>query len=295
MELRKIGIYNQLFKNLCTKQELADLFSVSTKTIENTVKECEDIVYSKKLGSYHFKDLMPGHISYHNYIILFQDSLSNPILKKDFIKSTSKLSNNLNEIMIETDKLSKLSKRIIQAHVAINHNCILKVEYTGNKKPKEEKYIQPNQIYTGGSIYYLSVTYDKRNKEKIGEKRQLAFNGIESIEPVEYLTDVIFKSNTENNAFGNYKDAKVITLNLHDAAANFFKREGLFENNNFRFLAELSTNEIKIEMRYNYKLEVVKLIQQWLPQITIDDDSMEAQEIINDIKNNYNRFISVSF
>ena len=44
-------------------------------------------------------------------------------------------------------------------------------------------------------------------------------------------------------------------------------------------------------MIYNYKLEVVKLIQQWLPQITIVDDSEEAQEILEDIKRNYQTFI----
>lgn len=284
-----------LFEQLYTKQELADKFEVSIKTIENTIKTCDDIVYSKKLGSYHFKDLLPNYISYHNYFMLFQDSLSNPTLKKDFIEITSQLSDNLDEIMIETEKLSSLSQKIIQANVAINHNCILRVEYIGNSKAKEEKFIQPNQIYTGGSIYYLALTYDKRNKENIGKKRQFAFNGIESLEPVEYLKDIIFKYNGESNAFGNYENANVITLKLHDAAANFFKREGLFENNNFRFLSELSTNEIRVEMRYNYKLEVVKLIQQWLPQITISDDSIEAQEIINDIKNNYKSFINLSF
>ncbi len=290
---RRIEIYNRLFSQLYTKQELSDKFKVGIKTIENTIKLSDDIVYSKKLGCYHFKNLLPNYVSYHNYFMLFQDSLSNPILKKDFINITSQLSANLNEIMIDTNKLSDLSKKIIQANIAINHNCVLKVEYTGNSKPKEEKYIQPKQIFTDGSIYYMSIVYDKRNKKDIGKERQLAFNGVESLEPVEYLKDVTFKVESENNAFGNYKNAKKINLKLHDSASNFFKREGFFENNNFKFLSELSNNEIKIEMRYNYKLEVIKLVQQWLPQITIDDDSQEALEIIDDIKTNYQQFISI--
>ncbi len=290
MELRKIGIYNQLFKRLSTKQELADLFNVSTKTIENTIKECEDIVYSKKLSSYHFKDLLPNHISYQNYFILFKDSVANPIIKKDFLTISSLLHSKFNDTMIETSQLSELSRKIIKTEIAINHNCILKVEYTGNSKFKEEKYIQPKRIFTGGSIYYLSVIYDKRNKEKVGEERQFAFNGIESIEIVEYLKDTIFRSEQDGNAFGSYSNIQTIRLKLHGASANFFKREGLFETNSFRFLSELTTNEIEIEMTYNYKLEVVKLVQQWLPQITIVDDSEKAQKIIKEIKNNYKTF-----
>ena len=291
MEARKIGIYNQLFKKLCSKQELADLFNVSTKTIENTIKTCDDIVYSKKLGSYHFKELLPDFISYENYFTLFKDSVANPIIQKDFLMIGASLHNKFNETMISTSQLSELSKKIIKVEVAINHNCVLKVEYTGNDKSKEEKYIQPKQIFTNGSVYYLSLIYDKRNKEKVGKERQFAFNGIESIEPVEYLKDVTFRSDEEVNAFGSFKNAKTIRLKLQDAAANYFKREGLFETNNFRFLSELSSNAIEVEMRYNYKLEVIKLIQQWLPQITIADDSEEDQEILEDIKKNYQTFI----
>jgi predicted DNA-binding transcriptional regulator YafY len=291
MEVRKIGIYNQLFKKLSTKQELADLFKVSTKTIENTIKTCDDIVYSKKLGSYHFKNLLPDFISYQNYFTLFKDSVANPIIKKDFLKIGSSLHNKFNETMIDTNQLSELSKKIIKVEIAINHNCILKVEYTGNDKSKEEKYIQPKQIFTDGSIYYLSLVYDKKNKEKVGEERQFAFNGIESIRPVEYLKEVTFRSEKEVNAFGSFKNAKTIRLKLQNAAANYFKREGLFETNSFKFLSELSTNEIEVEMRYNYKLEVIKLIQQWLPQVTIVDNSDEAQKILENIKRNYQVFI----
>ncbi len=291
MELRKIGIYHQLFKKLCTKQELADLFSVSTKTIENTVKECEDIVYSKKLGSYHFKDLLPNHISYQNYFTLFKDSVTSSIIKKDFLTISSSLHSKFDETMIETSQLSELSRKIIKIEIAINYNCTLKVEYVGNSKSKEDKYIQPKQIFSDSSMYYLALIYDNQNKKDVGKERQLAFNGIEAIEPIEYLKDTIFRSEKKYNAFGSYDNAKTIRLKLHESSVNFFKREGLFETNSFRFLSEISTNEIEIEMTYNYKLEVVKLIQQWLPQITIVDDSEEAQVVIQEIKDNYQTFI----
>ena len=291
MESRRVIIYNELFNHLCSKQELAEKFEVTTKTIENTIKKCDDIVYSKKLGSYHFKNLLPYFVSYQNYFKLFKDSVTNPIIQKDFLKIGSSLNSNFTKMMIDTRQLSDLSKKIIKIEIAINHNCILKVKYTGSKKPQEEKFIQPRQIFANDSVYYLSLIYDKRNKEKVGEERQFAFNGIESIEPVEYLKEVTFRSKEEINAFGSFKNAKTIRLKLKNAAANYFKREGIFETNSFRFLSELSANKIEVEMRYNYKLEVIKLIQQWLPQITIIDNSEEAKEILEDITKNYQKFI----
>jgi len=290
------AIYNKLFLQLCTKQFLADEFLVSTKTIENTIKSCKDIVYSKKLGAYHFKNLLPQLISYQNYFSIFKNNLSNNILKKDILSITKNFSSNLDEIMIETESLSPLSKKIIQMSTAINHNCIVKLSYEGNNKPLEEKYIQANQIITSNtsSTYYLYTTYDKKNKKSIGSMRTLAFNSITHIEPIEYVKDIIFKTTKDGNEFGLYDEGKKIMLSLTSSAAHYFKREALFENKNFKFISEDSNHIVEMEMTYNHKMEVVKLLQQWMPQITIKSQSDEAKEILEEITDNYNNFLGVN-
>ena len=288
---REIEVYNELFVKRYSKKQLEDKFEVSTKTIENTTKLHDDIVYSKKLGNYGFKNLLPKYISYYNYFVLFQDNFSNPILKKDFIKITNQLNENLDEIMIDTSKLSSLSQKVIQLNIAINHNCVVKVNYQSYGKAKEEKYIQANQIVVVGSIYYLYVTYDKRNKKNIGEPRQFALNGIQEIEFVEYLTDISFKTNVQGNGFGNYNNTSSISLKLKGDSAHFFMREGLFETPNYKFLSEEDNGDINMELFYNNKIEVIKLVQQWMPFIEIDDSYEEAQSIINDIKKNYSKLM----
>lgn len=293
MNKRKNAIYNELFLQIGTKQFLAEKFLVSTKTIENTIKNCSDIVYSKKLGAYHFKDLLPEQISYQNYFSIFKNNLSNNILKKDILSITKNLSSNLADIMIDTGSLSPLSKKIIQMSIAINHNCVVKLSYEGNNKPLETKYIQANQIITSNtsSTYYLYATYDKKNKKSIGDMRTLAFNSITHIEPVEYSKDVSFKITNDGNEFGLYSEGRQIMLSLTSSAAHYFKREGLFENKNFKFISEDPNHTIEMEMTYNHKMEVVKLLQQWMPQIIIKSDSDEAKAILNDITYNYNKFI----
>lgn len=295
MDKRKNAIYNELYSRLCTKLELAEKFNKTTKTIENTVKDCYDIAYSKKLGAYYFKNLLPKLISYRNYFDLMKENFSNPLLKKDMMKITEEMQSDLDDIMIDTDTLSMLSRKIIQANIAINHNCVLRVSYEGNEKPKEEKYIQPNQIIATGAIYYLYVTYDQRNKKDVGERRQLAFNSIDNIEPIEYMSDQIFRTQDVGNSFGRYDEkSKRISLRLSGPAAHFFKREGLFQNDNFQFISEDSSYVIEMEMIYNYKTEVIKLLQQWMPQITIVSKTVEAQKILEEIKSNYDKFWDVA-
>jgi len=292
MENRIIKIYNELFLGVCSKAYLSKECEVSIKTIENTIKKHDDIVYSKKLGAYHFQSLLPKKISYHNYFYLFKDNLSNQILKKDMINITSQLNSEEKKIMIDTAILSNLSKKIIQINTAINHNASVKISYRGNNKPKETKYIQPNQIITVGSIYYLYITYDTKNGDNIGEKRQLAFNSIEDIELVEYKKNEIFKTNQRGNSFGSFDNALIVTLKLTSSVAHFFKREGLFQNPNYKFLSEDSEGIVEMDMVYNDKIEVIKVIQNWMPQITLINNSIQAQEILDTIDENHKAFLT---
>lgn len=294
MQERKILIYNQLFKKICSKDELARLCgNVSTKTIENTIKECDDIVYSKKLGAYHFKDLLPYQLSYQNYFHLFQDNLTNPILKKDMIKSISEVGTDLSNIMMNTDRLSELSKKIIKANIAINHQCILKIYYPREGTPKQDKYIKPKQIITFDAIYYLTFEYDKKNKQDIAEDRPFAFNGIQKLEPVEYLKESkSFRENDIGNSFGKVKDAdKKVTLKLHGHASYFFMREGLFESPYYKFIQSNSKgDELTMEMIYNNEIEVTKLVQLWMPLIKVVNDCDDAKKVISKIEENYQKF-----
>lgn len=295
MQERKIKIYNELFLQICSKQYLAEKFDVTTKTIENTIKSCDDIVYSKKLGAYHFKDLMPSYISYQNYFDLFKENLANPILKKDMIKSIGSLEEDLNSIMVETEQLSELSKKIIRANIAINHQCIIKIDYPREGTPQQDKYIKPKQIITFDAIYYLTFEYDKRNKTKGLEERPFAFNGIQTIEEVEYLKDSEkFRTNYIGNSFGTVDEAnKKVTLKLQGHASYFFMREGLFESPYYKFIKSDSRGDrLTMEMIYNNEIEVSKLVQQWMPLISVVNDSDDAKKVIERIKKNYEEFLN---
>ena len=43
-------------------------------------------------------------------------------------------------------------------------------------------------------------------------------------------------------------------------------------------------------MFYNNQLEVVKLLQHWMPQIKIIDNTTEAKEILETIQKNFDTF-----
>ncbi len=294
MEKRIIEIYSELYEGPKKKKYLAEHknIDVTQRTVENTIsKYSEDIILDKELGEYRFKNLLPKYIPHSIFFTLFQESIGNEIIKNDFLLLSKMISlkDDLNLPMIPTQGLSVLAQKIIMAEVAISSNCIIKIDYLGNSKPLETKYIKPHKIIATGFTYYLYVSYDDRNEENIGAYRSLAFNGMYNISPVEYVKNETFLIEGIGNAYGLINKEKYIALKLEAVSANFFKREGQFNKENFDFISEEIDGSVIMKMYYNKIQEVVKLIQSWMPLITIHDNPAITDEVYKIILENTKR------
>ena len=70
-------------------------------------------------------------------------------------------------------------------------------------------------------------------------------------------------------------------------SANYFKREMLFNNDAFEMVdEELEGESITVKMYFNDIFEVVKLVQQWMPRITIQSSEKIRNEVYKEIENN---------
>lgn len=297
MEKRIIEIYSALYNGPKKKKYLAEHknIDVTQRTIENTIiKYPEDIIYDKELGAYRFNSLLPKFIPHTIFFQLFQESVGNQIIRNDFqsLAKSIRLQNNINISMIPTSELSILAQKIIMVEIAINSSCVLKIDYIGNSKPLEIKYVRPHKIITTNFTYYLYGSYDDKNMKNIGEFRSLALNGISNITPEKYIKDEKFSIQGNGNAYGLFNKEHSIILKLEGAGANFFKREGQFSKANFDFISEEVDGNVIMKMYYNNVQEVVKLIQSWMPLISIHDNDKITNEIYNIIQENANKLIT---
>lgn len=291
---KNILIYEALYNDTkTTKENLAKILNVSSiKTVESQIKSIDDIFYDINIRQYRFKELLPKYITINALNKIIRNSVINKLLKNDFELITNNVSFSSNE-MIKTSDLSNLSKKLIIFTNAIKYNCILKIEYKGLNKPLGEKYVEPHSYFTNGFTYYSYVTYNKRNEKDIGEERTLAFNSIGNIEAVEYIIDGNFKKDTIGNAYGSFKKDKFILLNIKNEAASFFKRELIFNNNAFELIdEELEGNSsISVKMYYNHINEIVNLLKQWMPKISIFGNSKIKDEVYQIIKDDLNTLL----
>lgn len=288
MNERTIEIYKALYGSIeCTKENLTNYLNLSSvKTVENNIKEIEDIEYDITIRKYRFKNLLPEYIPNEVFFDTFKDSITNKLMKNDFALLEKHISSINTKSMIHTSELSNLAKKIIMFKNAIKNNCILKVSYKKNDDTTEEKFIQPNTIYSNGFTYYCFVTYDKRNKEKAGEQRTFAFNGILDIEAVEYTNNFPFSKEQKGNAFGSFKKDRFVVLHLNQKVAHFFKRENLFSDDAFELIDEESNGSITVKMYYNIDFEIERIVQQWMPNITIQNNLELKNKVYKKINDN---------
>jgi len=286
-------IYTYLYENseYCTKAKLANIFNVNPKTIENTLKSLNDeIIFDKTLERYRFNTLLPKYIPYKVFYKLFQDSIVNNIIKDDFLRIEETIDSSENLLMIETNKLSNITQKIIMFNIAMNDNCILNIEYSKPGSSEiENKFIQPNTIFTNGFTYYCYITYDEKNKKNIGEQRTLAFSSIGNIKADTYITNKTFKIEQKGNAFGPFSKEKYILLEFDRISSGFFQRERMFDFGQYEIIEmDFETGIYIVKMYYNnLDIEVMKIIQQWMPHISIHPTDKNRNLIYEKIKTNF--------
>ncbi len=298
MTSRMEQIYEELYSKVLAKEYLSSKHKVSTKTIENTIngylKETpNDIVYDTKIAAYRFKNLLPHYIPYRVFFILFESSIANKIIKEDFllIGKVLNVQLNSNTPMIETSALSPLAQKLIKCTIAIKQNSILQIDYKGHKKDNQTKLVIPHKITSMAYSYYLYGIYDKANRENIGESRSFALTGMGSISSFKYIKDQKFAIGGVGNAYGMIDKENYIILRLQGNAANFFKREGLFQEDIYDFITEEADGSVLMKMYYSHLDEVVHLLQRWMPLIEIQDSSLVTKEVYEKISENYNKLV----
>lgn len=289
MKTRINRIYNELYMTPKSKDELMLLLDVSQKTIENTIIEAnkaqEDIVYDRKLGKYRFNTLLPTNIPSYIIFKYLHSSVTDELLKDDYAvaSETIKL---CNIDMIATSTLSPLLKSIIMINIAFVINASLKIEYIGNNQKLETKFVKPHTLINNHGTYHLSASYSNKNSANVGEYRTFSLRGIKSIEIDEILSETLYQE-AQGNAWGIYKKDSFIVLKLKDNAVGYFKKENLINKNGFEFVSEEADGSLLLKKYYNNIQEIILLLQQWMPYITILKESDIANEIYNEIKSNF--------
>lgn len=281
-----IELYDLILELPKGKDELANYFDVTTKTIENKTKTLEDVIYNKKISKYTTTNLLPKLITYKFFTDIILMNVENKSLNTDFTFIQNEKINDIN-FLLETNNFSETAKTLIMLQIAINHNCIISFNYKGNSKGVEKKFVKPTQIISSNNKYYLYGIYDKKNQSNSGENRTFDITSITNIESYDYMKNEVFKTSYQGNAFGQYSDNKFALLTFKNEAANYIKRERP-KSMHYEILRETFGGE-GVEVKYYYvsDKEIVRLIKSWMPHITFTNNDPLKDKVSTLINTDY--------
>ena len=288
MTKREMTFYRKLYVRPRSKRELAELFSVSTKTVDNTAaKLSEDIIYDRKIGTYRFVKLLPRWIPVDTFLKVFSTLLDDKALNTDLLLAGTESI----KAILETGTLTPLTKNILKAEVAIGSYCIIEMQYGGVDKPPEMKIVRPHKVFGYRGTHYLHATYDERNGKNPGERRTFSFSGIESIEAIEFVPakKESFRMEGEFSPYGEIDRQRHILLRISGQAAGYFRRERLFATGEYEYVSEEADGSLLTKKYYNSDEEVVRLVQSWMPDIEILGDMDFRRKVLGEILDNASR------
>lgn len=149
--------------------------------------------------------------------------------------------------------------------------------------------MQPNTIFTNGFTYYGYIIYDEKNEKNVGEQRTLSFSRIGNIKADTYITNKIFKIEQKGNAFGPFSKDNYVLLEFDGLSSNFFLSEKMFDTGQYEIIEmDIKTGIYIVKMYYNsLDIEVLKIIQQWMPHISVHHTDKNRNLIYKKIKTNF--------
>jgi len=290
-------ILKELYRIPTGKEKLAELLNVkTTKTIENNIFKYnkmdettdKEIIYDMNLRKYRFNVSLPSFVPGNIIFTYMSKHINNTYIKDDFIDVLHYVENDIKDkcdtTLIPTKKLSPLLQKIIQIELALKYNMSIKMDYLGNRGDLEIKYIKPHNIYFSGYTHYLYTSYHEDNIANIGEPRTFSLNGIKSLE-FHNLENETLSRKVIGNAWGEFNNS--IILHISGSAAKYFRRENIFNDNQFDLISLEDDNSLIVKMHYKKEDDIINLIQKWMPNITIHKHSEVSDRIYQKIKENY--------
>jgi predicted DNA-binding transcriptional regulator YafY len=193
-----------------------------------------------------------------------------------FAKFEEELANRLYQ-KSSVEKIDDFTKETILIKNAIANKCVIQCEYNGKKRE-----IYPLSILNLEGYWYLVIF--NPNEQKI---KSFHLNSIKEIKILDqrysFDSDIIIKYDNAISAYYNPK-AKPITIQLFVDAqiAKYFLRKPL--NPTQRVLRSYEDSSIEIELEVTDLMEVIPVIQRYIPHVVVIEPRELHEKILENIK-----------
>lgn len=259
--------------------ELAQEFSVSTRTIERDLKKFSYLPIKKDGKYYSLEEYALGKLNFDdikNFAIFsgiksLYPSLTNQFLQEilnDKINKAYLVNNSsFEDIEKKQDVFEKLSSSIIEQNI---------ISFIYNDK---NRVVKPYKLINTNGIWYLSVTQDEEIKTYTFSKiKDLKISNDKFTQDKSVLKKI---EESEINFLS--KDTKEVILQVQNSAKEYFLRKKVLSNMK---IVDNTDEYFVVSTNISFDDEILNIVKQWIPYIEILKP-IELQERLEDILKNY--------
>lgn len=264
--------------------ELSEQFDVSIRTLQRDINERLNFLPWAEFGPRFYRlDRQKLDILTKEDIQRFAlfASISNlfPTVDKEFYQE--KLTQSVKVKGFQYEDISHKAKEFNQLKAAISSNNVISFKYQKLSTKNSSFYqIEPYSLVNKNGIWYLIGT-DKNDDNK---QKTFCFTQISSLEVLKdiFIPNQKFVEEIQKNdslSFGNV--ILEVVIRVSSSAAPFFLRRNLLPNQ--KIVHKLESGELLLSSENVNKLDVIPLVQYWIPHLVIISPQTLQEELQNNL------------
>ncbi|WIM81632.1 helix-turn-helix transcriptional regulator [Gallibacterium anatis] len=270
--------------------ELADEFNVSIRTIQRDIKERLNFLPWDELGPRFYRlDRQKLDILTKEDIQRFAlfASISNLFPEIDKVFYQEKLTQSVQVKGVQYENISHLKEQFNELQLAIQQNKLISFKYKKINSEHSTFYqLEPYLLTNKNGIWYLIGT-DKNQNDK---QKTFCFTQISQLKVLSetFIPNQKFIENIKNSdslSHGNVMPEVVVQVSAF--AAPFFLRRNLLPNQ--KLLHKLESGELLLSAQNISQLEILPLVQYWIPHLTIISPQSLQEELKDNLLNYLNK------
>ncbi|AZI13940.1 helix-turn-helix transcriptional regulator [Avibacterium paragallinarum] len=270
--------------------ELADEFNVSIRTIQRDIKERLNFLPWDELGPRFYRlDRQKLDILTEEDIQRFAlfASVSNLFPEIDKVFYQEKLTQSVQVKGVQYENISHLKEQFNELQLAIQQNKLISFKYKKINSEHSTFYqLEPYLLTNKNGIWYLIGT-DKNQNDK---QKTFCFTQISQLKVLSetFIPNQKFIENIKNSdslSHGNVMPEVVVRVSAF--AAPFFLRRNLLPNQ--KLLHKLESGELLLSAQNISQLEILPLVQYWIPHLTIISPQSLQEELKDNLLNYLNK------
>lgn len=247
--------------------QLAEEFGVSLRTIQRDIKERFEFLEWEEKGPRYYKlNLYKLGILSQSDILRFARfaSISElfPKVDRDFYQE--KLTDSIKVKGFQYEAIEHLDKEFNLIKNAIEERKFIQFVYTKSGQSEGKFYtIAPYSLINKNGIWYLIGTDEDKQKTFCFTQISLPKIIAKTFEPNQQLLEEIKRS--DSISFGN--QLSEVLIKVSGFAAPYFLRRNLLPNQ--KLVHKLENGELILASENVNELDIVPLVQYWIPHLTI--------------------------